>query len=109
MDGLNLYVAVSAVAFGLITAGSTYWNKQRFEAQNALLQAGNDELRNQNKDLRDERTDLTAQIAAWKARDEEKERVITDLKRQPNYAQLTKQLSANHKEVMTALSLIGRS
>lgn len=103
MDALNIITLVGGVTIGLLSAGATFFNKQRFEAQNALLQAGNDELRNQNQDLRNERTDLTAQLAACKARDEEKEKLIANYKSQPNLGQLTKLISNNHKEVMAIL------
>jgi hypothetical protein len=103
VDALNIITLVGGVTIGLLSAGATFFNKQRFEAQNALLQAGNDELRNQNKDLRDERTDLIAQLAACKARDEEKEKLITNYKSQPNFAGLTKLINSNHKEIMKVL------
>jgi hypothetical protein len=100
---VSTILAISGVTIGLLSGGATFFNKQRFVAQNALLQAGNDELRNQNKDLRDERVDHVAQLAACKARDEEKERLIANYKRQPNFNQLVKLITSNHKEVMMAL------
>lgn len=103
MDALNSYGLFAGIVLGVLSAGATFFNKQRFEAQNALLQAGNDELRNQNQDLRNERTDLTAQLAACKARDEEKEKLIANYKSQPNLGQLTKLISNNHKEVIAIL------
>ena len=103
MDVLSIVAVVSGVVIGIFSAGSTYFNKQRFEAQIALLQTGNDELRSQNKDLRNERLDLTAQVAACKARDEEKEKLIENFKSQPNLASLTKLISNNHRQIMKAL------
>jgi hypothetical protein len=103
VDALSVITLAGGVTIGVLSGGATFFNKQRFEAQNALLQAGNDELRNQNKDLRDERTDLIAQLAAAKARDEEKEKLIDNYKSQPNFAGLTKLISSNHKEIMKAL------
>lgn len=104
MDALNSYGIFVGVVVGVLSAGATFFNKQRFEAQIALLQAGNDELRSQNQDLRNERTDHLAQIAASKARDEEKERIISNLKRQPNLTSLTRLINNNHAEIMTVLT-----
>lgn len=106
MDVLDSYGLFFGIVLGVLSAGATFFNKQRFEAQNALLQAGNDELRNQNNDLRLERADQTAQIAACKARDDEKERIIAELKSQPNLTQLTKLISNNHKEVVQLIKAI---
>jgi hypothetical protein len=104
MDALSLYGLIAGIVLGILSAGATFFNKQRFEAQNALLQAGNDELRNQNKDLRDERTDLIAKNAEIKAICESKDIIISNLKRQPNLTQLTKTISNNHREVITLIT-----
>jgi uncharacterized protein YlxW (UPF0749 family) len=105
MDVLSIVITVSGVTLGLLSGGATFYNKQRFTGQIDLLRNGNDELRNQNQDLRNERTDLEKQIAAYKARTEEKERIIADLRKQPSFKQLVKLLSNNHKEVMAALGV----
>lgn len=106
MDALNTFGLLFGAVITVLAAGATFVNKQKFEAQNALLQDGNDELRKQNKDLRDERTDLTAKNAALQARSDEKERTISELKNQPNLIDLTELISNNHKEIITTLSTI---
>jgi hypothetical protein len=103
VDVLNAITLVGGLTIGILSAGATFFNKKRYTEFISTLQAGNDELRNQNKDLRDERIDLTGQLAACKARDEEKERLIDNFKAQPNLTHLTKLISNNHKEVMEAL------
>ena len=107
MDALDTYGLVFGVVISVLSAAATFFNKQRFEGQIALLLAGNDELRGQNNDLRLERTDLKADLAACKAREEERERVLQDYKDQ-NFgipiARLTTITENNHKEIMTALA-----
>jgi hypothetical protein len=109
MDALSLYGLIAGIVLGILSAGATFFNKQRFEAQNALLQAGNDELRNQNKDLRDERVDLIAKNAAVEAACKGKDAVIENLKRQPNLTQLTRTISNNHTEVITLITALTKS
>jgi regulator of replication initiation timing len=109
MDALNTFGLVFGIGLAVLSAAATVFNKQRFEAQIALLQAGNDELRGQNNDLRLERTDLKADLAASTARAQERERALQEYKDQ-NFgvpiAQLTTLTSNNHKEVMSALARI---
>lgn len=105
MDALNLVITVSAVVVGVLSGISAFFGRSVYQARISQLQSGNDELRSQNKDLRDERIDLSSQLAACKARDDEKERLIDNYKKQPNLASLTKLIANNHKEIMKALSL----
>lgn len=109
MDALSNIGLISGVIIGVLSGVATFFNKQRFEAQIALLQAGNDELRAQVGDLRLERTDLKAELAAARARAEEREKLLQDYKEQ-NFgiplAQLTALTNNNHKEIMTALTRV---
>jgi hypothetical protein len=109
-DALSTYGLIFGGTIAVLSAGATFFNKKTYEGRITLLQAGNDELRSQNKDLRDERTDLKSNVAAITARCEEKERMLQDYKEQnlrlPDFSNLTSIIVSNHKEVMTALSKV---
>jgi hypothetical protein len=106
VGALNTYGVVFGVVIAVLSAGASFFNKQRYEGQIALLQAGNDELRGQNADLRAERTDIKADLAACAARADEREKLLDEYKRQPKFAAVIKMLKDNHTEVMTMLGKI---
>lgn len=107
MDVLSLISLVSGVCIGILSGGATFFNKQRFEAQITLLQAGNDELRKQNLDLRNERGDLGTQITKYQEQANEREKTISYLQNQPNLEEVITILNNNHREVMTVLTKKG--
>lgn len=104
MDALNAYGVAFGIVIGVLSAGASFFNRQKYQARIDLLQAGNDELRSQNSDLRTERADLKADLAACQARAEEREKIIDEYKRQPNFSKLVTIINGNHKEVMTVLT-----
>jgi hypothetical protein len=106
MDALNSYGLAVGLFLALLSSGATFFNKQRFIAQNELLQAGNDELRKQLADLRIERTDLEKSNLGTQVRLEEQRKLVEELKKQPNLTGLTKLISNNHTEVVTVLGEI---
>lgn len=112
MDALSIIALASGVTIGVLSSIATFFNKQRFEAQITLLQAGNDELRKQNEDLRIERTDMEKSNLAAQVRYDEQRKLVEEYKRQnlrlPDFTQLSKQTNQNHTEVVKKLTEIAK-
>lgn len=108
-DVLDAYGLVFGVVIALLSAGATFFNKQKIQGVNDLLAAGNDELRKRVDDLRSERDDLKAAQAAAEAKDEAQGKLIEELRSRPDVTKLMQMMTRYHKEVMTALSSKGLS
>lgn len=101
MDGLNLYITVSAVALGLGSAISNITGRQKYKDNAAFFESSNHELREQNTSLRDEKTTLTTELAKAQTESTQKDETIKQLK---PFSELVKIISNNHAEVMKKLT-----
>lgn len=101
MDGLNLYITVSAIALGLGSAVLNLTGRQKYKDQSAFFEASNHELREQNTTLREETATLREQVATAQAESSQKDKTIENLK---PFSEVVTTMSNNHKQVMKALS-----
>lgn len=101
MDGLDLYITVSAVALGVGSALLNFTGRQKYKDQSAFFEASNHELREQNTSLRNDTSTLREQLVQAQTESTQKDETIKQLK---PFSEVVTTMSNNHKEVMTALS-----
>lgn len=101
MNGLNLYITVSAVVLGILSALLNFTGRQKYKDNASFFESANSELRQQNTALRDEKTVLTKQLAETQAASQQKDETIKQLK---PFSDIAKIMSNNHREIMTTMS-----
>lgn len=111
MDGLSGFGWVGGIIVAVLSAAFSYTYRQRYKTLvTDIYQPGNDELRQQLKSTREEKSACQAEVAEWKAKYGEQEKLIATLKninsKQADFAGLTKLISNNHKVIMQELASI---
>lgn len=101
MDGLNLYVTVSAIVLGVGSAVLNLAGRQKYKDNASFFEAANHELREQNGAYRDEIADLKTQLVQAKTESTQKDETIKQLK---PFSDLARTVSNNHKEVLTTMT-----
>src|SRR5437868_3325234 len=102
MDGLNLYITVSAVALGLLSAVLNFTGRQKYKDNASFFESSNHELREQNTTYRSDNASLKEALAKAQAESTQKDKTIEQLK---PFSELAKVVSNNHKEVLTTMSI----
>lgn len=101
MNGLNLYINVSAVVIAVGSALLNFTGRQKYKDQSTFFESSNHELREQNASLREEKSSLTNELTQAKTESTQKDEIIKQLK---PFSEIAKIMSNNHKEVMQTMS-----
>ena len=108
MDALNTYGLIAGAALGVLSAAFTFFNRERYKTLVSIYQQGNDELRNQLASAREEKAECEQAVTEWKTKYDEQLKYVDKIERLnlrlPDIANLTKQISNNHTEMMTKLT-----
>lgn len=101
MNGLNLYITVSAVVLGILSALLNFTGRQKYKDNASFFESSNHELREQNSSLKEEKSALTADLAKAQAESTQKDAIIEQLK---PFTEVVKLINNNQKEIVTQLS-----
>lgn len=105
MNGLNAYTIVAGVSIAILTTVFNAIYHYRYKINTELFAQGNQELREQNRTLREEKAELTNSNTQLQTQLTAKDTLIKELKdinsRQP---EVLKVMSNNHAQVMDKLT-----
>jgi maltodextrin utilization protein YvdJ len=109
MDALNSYGLIFGITIGVLSAAFSFFNRQRYKTLiTDIYQPGNDELRSQLTNARQEKSDCEQAVTEWKTKYDEQSKYVEKLEglnlRLPDIANLTKQISNNHTEMIVKLT-----
>ncbi len=108
MDALNTYGLIAGATLGILSAAFTFFNRERYKTLVSIYQQGNDELRSQLSNARDEKAECEQSVVEWKTKYDEQVKYVEKLERLnlrlPDIAALTKQISNNHTQVIQQLT-----
>lgn len=101
MDGVNVYIIVSAITVAAASVLLNLTGRQKYKDNAGFFESANNELREQNATLRQENTQYKTDLAKTQAESTQKDKTIEQLK---PFSEVVTTMSNNHTQVMTALS-----